>query len=172
MAQLLSNLIGNAVKHGSPDGPISVRAVGDAGPIRIEVHNLGQPIPAEQRRRLFEPLTRGTQQENKDPAAERSVGLGLYIANEIAKAHGGEVRLDASDERGTTFSLLLLAARHRVRCRQRQIAITRAAAVTLAGICRKATSPARRYSDSSRSMSRPPPRARVYRVSGRNRGCK
>jgi signal transduction histidine kinase len=107
MAQLLSNLIGNAVKHGAPDGPISVRASGSADQVRVEVHNLGHPIPPEQRLKLFEPLTRGALQENPDPAIEPSVGLGLYIASEVAKAHGGEVQLSSSDEHGTTFSLLL-----------------------------------------------------------------
>lgn len=107
MAQLLSNLIGNAVKHGAPEGPISVRARGGAGQVRIDVHNLGRAIPPEQRLRLFEPLTRNALQENPDPAMERSVGLGLYIASEVAKAHGGKVELSASDGEGTTFSLLL-----------------------------------------------------------------
>jgi signal transduction histidine kinase len=107
MAQLLSNLLGNAIQHGAADGPISLRASGSATQVRIDVHNLGRPIPAEQRHRLFEPLTRGALEEIPAPAMERSVGLGLYIASEIAKAHGGTLQLAVSDETGTTFSALL-----------------------------------------------------------------
>lgn len=107
MAQLLSNLLGNAIQHGAADGPVSLRASGNAAQVRIDVHNLGRPIPAGQRHRLFEPLTRGALEEIPAPAMERSVGLGLYIASEIAKAHGGTLQLAVSDETGTTFSALL-----------------------------------------------------------------
>lgn len=107
VAQLLSNLLGNAIKHGAVDGPIRLRATGSGAQLRLDVHNLGRAIPADLRDRLFEPLTRGTLQENPDPAVERSVGLGLYIAREIAKAHGGTLQLTASDADGTTFSAVL-----------------------------------------------------------------
>jgi len=108
MAQMLSNLLGNAIKHGAADGAISLCATGSANQVRVDVHNLGRAIPADLRHRLFEPLTRGTLEDSADPAGERSVGLGLYIASEIAKAHGGELVLTVSDEEnGTVFSALL-----------------------------------------------------------------
>jgi signal transduction histidine kinase len=107
MVQLISNLVGNAIKHGAADGPVSVRATGTPTQVRIDVHNLGQPISAGQRPRLFEPLARGALEESENPAMERSVGLGLYIASEIAKAHGGTLQLVVSDETGTLFSALL-----------------------------------------------------------------
>jgi signal transduction histidine kinase len=107
MAQLLSNLLGNAIKHGAAEGSVSLRATDNAAQIRIDVHNVGRPIPAEQRQRLFEPLSRGALVDGTAPATERSVGLGLYIASEIAKAHGGTLRLAGSDDSGTTFSVLL-----------------------------------------------------------------
>lgn len=107
MAQLLSNLVGNAIQHGAADGPVSLRATGSAAHVRIEIHNLGRPISPAQKLRLFEPLARGPVEESLDPTIERSVGLGLYIASEIAKAHGGELKLTASDETGTTFCALL-----------------------------------------------------------------
>jgi signal transduction histidine kinase len=107
VAQLLSNLLGNAIKHGAADAPVTLRVSGNAAQICIDVHNLGRPIPVEQRHRLFEPLARGGLEESPDPTMGRSVGLGLYIASEIAKAHGGTLQLAASDESGTTFSALL-----------------------------------------------------------------
>ena len=107
IAQLLSNLLGNAIKHGAADAPVWLRVSGNAAQACIDVRNLGRPIPVEQRLRLFEPLARGGLEESTDPTLGRSVGLGLYIASEIAKAHGGTLQLVASDENGTTFSALL-----------------------------------------------------------------
>jgi signal transduction histidine kinase len=107
MAQLLSNLLGNAIKHGAADRRVSLRATEHAAQVRSDVHNEGRPIPVEQRQRLFEPLARGALEDGTAPATERSVGLGLYIASEIAKAHGGTLRLAVSDDNGTTFSVLL-----------------------------------------------------------------
>ncbi len=91
MAQLLSNLVGNAIKHGAADGAVSLRATGTDTQVRLDVHNLGRADFADQKHRLFEPLTRGPLEESADPAMERSVGLGLYIASEIAKAHGRRI---------------------------------------------------------------------------------
>ncbi len=102
------NLLVNAIKHGAADGAVSLRATENAAQVRIDVHNFGRQIPAGQRHRLFQPLTRGVLEESSDPAMERSVGLGLYIASEIAKAHGGTLQLALSDdENGTTFCVLL-----------------------------------------------------------------
>jgi signal transduction histidine kinase len=107
IAQMLSNLLGNAVKHGSPDGPICVNAAGSAKDVRIEIHNEGPPIPVEKRRSIFEPLTRGATQVSNPHDSNRGIGLGLYIACEIAKAHGGALELARSDEEGTVFLVTL-----------------------------------------------------------------
>ena len=107
VAQMLSNLLGNAIKHGSPDAPISVIATGVSGSVCIEVHNQGPPIAAEMWPNLFEPLTRGAMRDPIDAHLERSVGLGLYIACAIVKAHGGRLELARSDENGTTFAATL-----------------------------------------------------------------
>jgi phosphoserine phosphatase RsbU/P len=64
----------------------------------IAVHNAGTPIPLEVQARVFQPMTRGT-----DTNAGRSVGLGLFIVQEIARAHGGSVKLTSTAEEGTTF---------------------------------------------------------------------
>ncbi|WPP01120.1 GAF domain-containing sensor histidine kinase [Pseudomonas sp. HR96] len=99
VCQLLSNLLGNAINHGASDSPIHVSAemLGDA--FVIAVHNLGQPIPLAVQTQLFQPFTR--------PGAEsthRGLGLGLYIANQIAVAHGGHMEVLSTAEAGTLFS--------------------------------------------------------------------
>lgn len=95
--------------HGTPDTPIWVRAGAPSeGTVRIEVHDLAPPIPQEWQRSLFEPLTRGAGAAGQTlHAQQRSVGLGLYIASEIAKAHGGKVNLVSSDQDGTAFAVQL-----------------------------------------------------------------
>ena len=99
IAQLLSNLLGNALRHGDPHGRIEVRARSDAQAFELSVANTGRPIPEDVRGRLFEPFFRG-------PANARSqegLGLGLFIVGEIARAHGGTMAV-ASDERETRFT--------------------------------------------------------------------
>jgi signal transduction histidine kinase len=107
IGQMLSNLIINAVKHGAPDGPIRVSAFALDADVGVSVHNEGPPIPKHMWRRIFEPLAHGTVEERNGPRAERSLGLGLYIACEIAKSHGGSLKLTSSAEDGTTFTAVL-----------------------------------------------------------------
>jgi signal transduction histidine kinase len=106
IAQMLSNLIGNAVQHGDPDSPIQISASGTESVVRIEIHNKGAPIPESLRASLFDPLSRGAAQE-RISTITGSIGLGLYIARQIAKAHAGTVLLAASDHDGTTFAVEL-----------------------------------------------------------------
>jgi signal transduction histidine kinase len=107
IGQLLSNLIGNAIEHGSADRPIRVSAAASDTHVRIEVHNEGTPIPNDRRSNLFEPLARGAADQSASSHTGRSVGLGLYIACQIAKAHDGTLDLVSSDETGTTFAVRL-----------------------------------------------------------------
>jgi hypothetical protein len=104
LAQLLSNLLGNAVVHGAPKGPITVRAHTDNDRLELSVSNVGDPIPAEAQARLFEPFSRADRGPGK-----QGLGLGLYIAAEIARAHGGELTFvsDAAETR-FTFSMPLI----------------------------------------------------------------
>jgi signal transduction histidine kinase len=102
LQQLLGNLIVNAIKYGKCDSPVQVVVIGDAGEVRIDVTNNGEPIDPLKLDTLFEPLTRGVQDANTDS----SLGLGLYIAREIAKAHHGDI--EASSGQGeTTFKVRL-----------------------------------------------------------------
>lgn len=107
LGQMLSNLISNAVQHGTPDGPIRVSAVASDGNVEVSVHNEGPPVPRHIWRRIFEPLVQGVHDERSAPRADGSLGLGLYIARQIATAHGGTLKLTSSAEHGTTFIAVL-----------------------------------------------------------------
>jgi sigma-B regulation protein RsbU (phosphoserine phosphatase) len=103
LAQLFSNLLGNAISHGAPDQPVRVGATAKNGTFELFVANGGKPIPAEARKRLFQPFCRGAAHGSSD-----GLGLGLYIAAEIAKAHGGSIEVDSSDmETRFTFRMPL-----------------------------------------------------------------
>jgi signal transduction histidine kinase len=107
IGQMLSNLISNAVQHGAPEGAVSVSAFASDGDVTVSVHNEGPPIPRHMWRCIFEPLARGSAQEPDAPRRDRSLGLGLYVARQIATAHGGTLELASSAEEGTTFIAVL-----------------------------------------------------------------
>jgi signal transduction histidine kinase len=97
VAQLFSNLLGNALTHGTPGAPVRVRANTHKDEFELSVANAGEPIPPEAINRLFQPFYRVAQDSGQ------GLGLGLYIASEIARAHGG--RLDvASSPQETQFA--------------------------------------------------------------------
>ena len=104
MGQLISNLVGNAVQHGTPSGTISVRAQGDGQRVRIEVHNEGPAIDRARLEDIFEPLHRAA---SEPPRAPGSLGLGLYIVRRTAVAHGGTVTVTSSEADGTTFVVMI-----------------------------------------------------------------
>ncbi len=103
IAQVLSNLIGNAIQHGT-GGPISV-TVREATPdaVAIEVHNFGRTIPPAEQARIFDAFNR--QATAGDLGS--SIGLGLFIASQIMRAHGGSIAVRSPDRGGTTFSVVL-----------------------------------------------------------------
>jgi signal transduction histidine kinase len=101
LAQLLTNLVGNASTYGS-SAPISVRIVGNESDVCLHVHNHGEPIPAQLIPQVFEPLRRATENQGAG-----NIGLGLFIVNEIVLAHGGTVTVQSSVDDGTTFSVSL-----------------------------------------------------------------
>lgn len=104
LAQLLANLLDNAVQHGHPARPVALRVRRAEDGVIAEVHNDGPAIPAHMRHQIFDPLMRGPR-----PGTERrqtGLGLGLYIARQIAVAHQGTLAV-TSAESGTTFTLWL-----------------------------------------------------------------
>jgi signal transduction histidine kinase len=102
ISQAISNLLGNALRHGAPGAPVVVRVDGSsADEIAVSVQNGGEPIPSATRESLFEPLVRG-------PEADRAgynLGLGLYIVREIAQAHGGSASVESNALVGTVFTV-------------------------------------------------------------------
>jgi signal transduction histidine kinase len=104
--QLSGNLISNALKYGQRDEPVQVvlEATGDEAVLTVK--NSGQAIDPSVLGKIFEPLQRGVENEEKTDEPDTSMGLGLYIARQIASAHGGaiDVRSDASE---TVFTVRL-----------------------------------------------------------------
>ncbi|MBB6273818.1 sigma-B regulation protein RsbU (phosphoserine phosphatase) [Pedobacter cryoconitis] len=97
ISQLLSNLVANALTHGSPDEPVKVIARIVLNYFELIVSNGGKPIPEDALETLFEPFTR----EASSPS-QQGLGLGLYIASQIANAHGGNLAV-TSNTTGTSF---------------------------------------------------------------------
>jgi signal transduction histidine kinase len=98
IGQLVSNLLGNAVTYGPADRPIRVYATVSGGSVELSVANAGEPIPEAAMAKIFQPFTRGTLRPSM-----QGLGLGLYIAHEIAIAHGGSLTV-MSDHAETRFT--------------------------------------------------------------------
>jgi signal transduction histidine kinase len=103
--QLLTNILKNALQHGDPSKPISLSVVVDGERVLVKIHNHGKPIPDHMLAKLFEPLARG--EHTREDQRGASMGLGLYIANSIARAHRGSITVDSDAEHGTAFTVCL-----------------------------------------------------------------
>src|SRR5580704_15033776 len=101
ISQMVSNLLGNALTHGSPDQPVKMVASTDNGMFVLWIANAGEPIPDAAMADLFQPFIRG-----KVRASLQGLGLGLHIASEIAKAHEGELTVTSTAEE-TRFTFLM-----------------------------------------------------------------
>lgn len=101
LAQVASNLIGNALQHSPPESDVIVSLLnrGDGG-IVFETKNGGPPIRPELLSHLFEPFVRST-------TSSRGLGLGLYIVAEVVRAHGGTIQVTSAAAEGTTFTVTL-----------------------------------------------------------------
>ncbi len=103
VAQVITNLVGNAVQH-SPSGTlVRVGSRGVDGMVLLEVHNEGPPIPADLLPKLFEPFRRG----NGAGGSLGSVGLGLFISQRLVEAHEGTIEVTSAEGEGTTFTVRL-----------------------------------------------------------------
>jgi two-component system sensor histidine kinase/response regulator len=103
IGQVLSNVLGNAVQHGTADTPIRIAIAGDAARVAVVVCNQGH-VPAETLPMLFDPFTRAEHGRQRRGAG---LGLGLYIVDQIVRAHGGHVEVESTPEAGTTFRIEL-----------------------------------------------------------------
>ena len=103
ISQLISNLLANALTHGAPDKPVRLHAAIDGQMLDLWIANAGTPISEAAMERLFQPFFRGEVR-----ASQQGLGLGLYIASEIARAHNGVLTVSSSpDETRFTFRMPL-----------------------------------------------------------------
>lgn len=98
IAQLVSNLLANALTHGAANSPVRILAVENNNKLEISITNNGKPIAKEVNKQIFTPFSRSSGSSKKD-----GLGLGLYICSEIAKAHNGNLSF-VSEENETTFT--------------------------------------------------------------------
>ncbi|SFQ33081.1 sensor histidine kinase [Variovorax sp. 770b2] len=108
MRQVLSNLLNNAVQHGDPAFPVVLTVHAEENEVVLIVKNRGTPIPSDSMQVIFNPLVQVVSKESEPherPAT--SLGLGLFIAREIVKGHGGTIAVASSAEEGTSFTVRL-----------------------------------------------------------------
>jgi signal transduction histidine kinase len=101
LAQLVSNLVGNALQHSPAGSVVRVTVRDEPEHAVVEVNNAGRAIPSEQLEHMFEPFRRG------GSASSGGLGLGLYIVDRIVDAHGGRITVRSTDPDGTTFVVRL-----------------------------------------------------------------
>jgi signal transduction histidine kinase len=108
LGQLTSNMVGNALKYGTPDRSVNVSLDGtQPDEVLLKVQNFGEPIKAEFLRDIFEPLVRGPSAEAADQIGGANMGLGLYIAREVVSAHFGSIQVTSDEDAGTIFTVRL-----------------------------------------------------------------
>ncbi|MGN7990413.1 GAF domain-containing sensor histidine kinase [Pedobacter sp. 22226] len=99
LAQLFSNLLANALNYSPADSTVEITAFSTGEEFNLCVANKGKQIPAAAMERLFQPFSRG----EVEPS-QKGLGLGLYIASEIANAHDGTLDVSSTPEK-TCFTL-------------------------------------------------------------------
>jgi signal transduction histidine kinase len=107
MKQVLANLLNNAAQYSPPGAPVRLAAHGSTDAVGFQVRNYGSVIPAASLAGIFEPLVQlapGAQDRGRPTT---SIGLGLYIAREMTRAHGGSIEVSSSEAEGTVFSVRL-----------------------------------------------------------------
>ncbi|MDP1798372.1 MAG: HAMP domain-containing sensor histidine kinase [Planctomycetaceae bacterium] len=107
LRQVISNLLGNAIQHSPENAPVALTIRGETSDIVLTVFNGGPPIPPGELSKIFDPLVRGSSAEHPKANRPGSIGLGLYIAREIAESHGGTITVTSSQASGTSFTVRL-----------------------------------------------------------------
>jgi signal transduction histidine kinase len=106
--QALANLVSNAVDHGAGGSTVKIDVVERGEDVEIRLHNHGDPIPSDKLEQIFDPWeSMGTRGGDPDSDRTGSLGLGLYIADQIIRAHGGRIEVASSAAEGTTFTVSL-----------------------------------------------------------------
>lgn len=105
VAQVLSNLLSNALEYSAPQTPVRVAVREHGANLLIEVNNQGPTIPPEVMATIFDPFRQGSQSGRA--GTRRGLGLGLFIARQIIQAHGGSLTVASTPDQGTTFSVRL-----------------------------------------------------------------
>ena len=102
LRRALENLIGNALKYGSPDTPVRIVYASEHGRVYLSVHNEGDPIPPDQVESVFQVFRRAIAAKQGDA---QGWGIGLPYVRSVAESHGGSIDVDSTPERGTTFTI-------------------------------------------------------------------
>jgi signal transduction histidine kinase len=105
LAQVVGNLVKNALDYSPENHPVTVTLREEGAWVVLEVHNLGEPIAPHLLPQLFEPFRRGMR--NEEGYQNAGLGLGLFIAHQISRAHEGTLEVRSTHEEGTTFTLRL-----------------------------------------------------------------
>jgi signal transduction histidine kinase len=100
LLRALENLVGNALKYGAKDAPITIKVDHYHGRMLISVHNEGKPIPPDQLESVFQVFERAKIANDEN---EQGWGLGLPFVRSVAESHGGSIVTDSSVDTGTTF---------------------------------------------------------------------
>lgn len=107
ISQVLTNLMANAMEHGSAGTDVTVAVQGDENEVDISIHNRGPAIPSAQLQGLFNPMKSSDGTGGGGTGSSGNLGLGLYIAERIVNAHRGRITVKSSEEDGTTFTVHL-----------------------------------------------------------------
>lgn len=107
LAQVLSNMIGNALQYGTRHEPVRVWLSSTADHVTVAVNNRGPVIPAGKIGSVFDPLVRFAAYDDLDEARDTSLGIGMFIARQVVVAHAGTMDVASNETDGTTFSIRL-----------------------------------------------------------------
>lgn len=107
IGQLLQNLIGNALQHGTSSNEVSVKVTGWEDNVELIVHNDGEPIAEDAIGTIFDPMVRSVNPDAETHNPSTSLGLGLFIVKEVVNAHAGSITVTSTIGDGTTFTVVL-----------------------------------------------------------------
>jgi signal transduction histidine kinase len=99
LRRTIENLISNAIKYGNHEKSVKIKIIEENNFVKIAVHNMGNPIPESEMSEIFDPFKRSKSTENE----QKGWGLGLTLVKWFTTAHGGNVQVQSSETKGTTF---------------------------------------------------------------------